>query len=146
MSLYRLIYSSYGKPNVGYHDLKEIMEKSEKNNNFDGITGFLCYGDSVFLQILEGDRKIISKTYHRISLDPRHHSPELIELTPVESRLFGVWSMRAVNLSDLHSKGVRSLILKYSLSTVLRPETMTSEQCLNFMKAVAVLYEKATVA
>jgi hypothetical protein len=28
MSLYRLIYSSYGKSNLGYHDLKDIMEKS----------------------------------------------------------------------------------------------------------------------
>ncbi len=143
MSLYRLIYSSYGKSNLGYHDLKDIMEKSEKNNQFDGITGLLCYGDSIFLQILEGDRKIISKTYHRIALDPRHHTPELIECTPIESRLFGVWSMKAVNLNDLNSKEVRNLILRYSSSTTLRPENMTTEQCLNFMKAVAEFYNKA---
>ena len=143
MSLYRLIYSSYGKSDIGYHDLKDIMEKSEKNNQFDGVTGLLCYGDSVFLQILEGDRKVISKTYHRIALDPRHHSPELIECTPIESRVFGIWSMKAVNLSALNSQEVRNLILKYSLSTTLRPENMTSEQCLNFMKAVAIFYDKA---
>ncbi|BAZ86377.1 BLUF domain-containing protein [Dolichospermum compactum] len=59
MSLYRLIYSSYGQSNLGYHDLKDIMEKSEKNNQFDGVAGLLCYGDSVFLQILEGDRYIL---------------------------------------------------------------------------------------
>jgi|GEM_PF-163336 hypothetical protein len=47
MSLYSLIYSNYGKPDLGYHELKYIMEKSEKNNQLDGITGLLCYGDSV---------------------------------------------------------------------------------------------------
>jgi hypothetical protein len=152
MSLYRLIYSSYGKSDLGYLDLKDIMQKSEKNNQFDGITGLLCYGDSIFLQILEGDsygalryRRVISKTYHRISLDTRHHTAELIECTPIESRVFGIWSMKAVNLSDLNSQEVRNLILKYSLSATLRPETMTSEQCLNFMKELAIFYEKAAL-
>lgn len=150
MSLYRLIYSSCGKPNLGYHDLKDIMEKSEKNNQLEGITGLLCYGDSIFLQILEGDscgalrdRTVISKTYHRISLDTRHHTPELIECVPIESRIFGVWSMKAVNLSELNSQQVKNLILKYSASATLQPHTMTSEQCLNFMKALATHYDKA---
>jgi hypothetical protein len=145
MSLYRLIYSSHGKPNLGYHDLKDIMEKSEKNNQSEGITGLLCYGDSIFLQILEGDRTIISKTYHRISLDTRHHTPELIECVPIESRIFGAWSMKAVNLSELNSQQVKNLILKYSASAILQPHTMTSEQCLNFMKALATHYDKAAL-
>ncbi|MEA5616427.1 BLUF domain-containing protein [Cronbergia sp. UHCC 0137] len=144
MSLYRLIYSSYGIPDLGYHDLKDIMEKSEKNNQSDGITGLLCYGDSIFLQILEGDRTIISQTYHRIALDQRHHTPELIECVPIESRLFGIWSMKAVTLSDLNSEEVRNLILKYSASITLQPHTMTSQQCLNFMQALVKLYEKAS--
>jgi hypothetical protein len=142
MSLYRLIYSSYGKPDLGYQDLKDIMEKSEKNNQSKGITGLLCYGDYIFLQILEGDRATISQTYHRISLDPRHHSPEIIECVPVESRLFGVWSMKAINLNELNSEKVRSLILKYSTSTSLKPYTMTSQQCLNLMQELATFYGK----
>ncbi|MTJ09382.1 BLUF domain-containing protein [Anabaena sp. UHCC 0253] len=150
MSLYRLIYSSYAKSDMGYHDLKDIMEKSENNNRSEGVTGLLCYGDSIFLQILEGDscgalryRTVISKTYHRIALDTRHHTPELIEFIPIESRLFGVWSMKAVNISDLNSQQVRNLILKYSASTTLQPHTMTSQQCLNLMQALAILFEKA---
>ena len=144
MSLYRLIYSSYGKPDLGYHDLKDIMDKSEKNNQYDGITGLLCYGDSIFLQILEGDRAIVSKTYHRISLDTRHYNPELIECIPIESRIFGIWSMKAVNLSELQSQQVRNLILKYSSSATLQPNAMTSEQCLNFMQALAKFYEQSS--
>ncbi|MDP5016175.1 BLUF domain-containing protein [Anabaena sp. UHCC 0187] len=143
MNLYRLIYSSYAKSDLEYHDLKAIMQKSEKNNQAEGITGLLCYGDSIFLQILEGDRTVISKTYHRIALDTRHHTPELIECIPIESRLFGVWSMKAVNISDLNSQQVRNLILKYSPSTTLQPHTMTAQQCLNLMQALAALYDKA---
>jgi Sensors of blue-light using FAD len=143
MNLYRLVYSSYAKSDLGYHDLKDIMEKSEKNNQSEGITGLLCYGDSVFLQILEGDRTIVSKTYHRIALDTRHHTPELIECIPIESRLFGIWSMKAVNISNLNSQEVRNVILKYSASTTLQPHTMTSQQCLKLMQALATLYDQA---
>ncbi|TAE60823.1 MAG: BLUF domain-containing protein [Nostocales cyanobacterium] len=142
MNLYRLIYSSYGKANLSYHDLTEIMQKSDKNNQHDGITGMLCYGDSVFLQILEGDRAVVSKTFQRISRDTRHHSPELIEFVPIESRLFVEWSMKAVNLGQLKSEKVKKLLLKYSPSTTLKPSSMTGKQCINLMQELAEFYEQ----
>ena len=132
MVLYRMVYSSYASPNLGYEDLNDIMGKSEKNNSRDGITGFLCYRDSMFLQVLEGDRQILCKTYHRISQDNRHHNPEIIEAAPIESRIFGLWSMRAIKLGDLSAERAQHLILKHSGSTVFKPHTMSAEQCLNF--------------
>ncbi|WP_353931412.1 BLUF domain-containing protein [Okeanomitos corallinicola TIOX110] len=142
MNLYRIIYSSYGKPDLGYHDLRDIMQKSEINNQRDGITGMLCYGDFVFLQILEGDRTTISNTFNRISQDPRHHTPELIECRPIKSRIFGVWSMKTVNLSDLKSEQVKNLILKYSTSDTMKPHNMSPKQCLSLMQELAVFYDK----
>lgn len=142
MNLYRIIYSSYGKPDLGYHDLRDIMQKSETNNQRDGITGMLCYGDFVFLQILEGDRTTLSNTFHRISQDPRHHTPELIECGPIESRIFGVWSMKTVNLSELKSQEVKNLILKYSTSATLKPHNMSPKQSLSLMQEIAAFYDK----
>ncbi|NJL84160.1 MAG: BLUF domain-containing protein [Chloroflexaceae bacterium] len=139
MNLCRLIYSSCASPDLGYRDLLDIMEKSEKNNSLAGITGQLCYGDAMFLQILEGDRESVSKTYHRIVSDERHHTPELIECVPIESRLFAVWSMRAVKLGELHSDKVKQLILKYSPSTQFQPSNMTPQQCLNLMEELVAL-------
>lgn len=139
MSLCRLIYSSYASPNIGYQDLKEIMEKSEKNNRLDGITGLLCYGDSMFLQVLEGDRKLVSKTYQRISTDPRHHTPVIIECVPIEIRLFEDWSMQAVRLVDLNVEVARRTILQYSSSITFQPDLMTPQQCLGFIQKLSSL-------
>ena len=142
MNLCRLIYSSYASPNTGYEDLKDIMEKSEQNNRRDGVTGVLCYGDSMFLQILEGNRKIISKTYHRIATDKRHHTPTLIECVSAESRLFQNWSMQAVKLVDLNAEEVRQLILQYSDTTTFQPDLMTAQQCLKFIYKLSELKKK----
>ena len=40
MSLYRLIYSSYGKPNVGYHDLKETTSMANATLHYQFL---LCH-------------------------------------------------------------------------------------------------------
>lgn len=139
MQLCRLIYSSYANDDLTYQDLKEIMAKSEVNNQGDGITGLLCYGDGMFLQILEGNRQKVSKTYHRIAGDHRHHTPALIECISIENRLFGNWSMRAVKLGELNNEVIRNLILKYSESTTFEPQFMSPQQCLSFMEEMAVL-------
>ncbi|MGK7944491.1 MAG: BLUF domain-containing protein [Microcystaceae cyanobacterium] len=139
MNLSRLIYSSYASPSLNYNDLKDIMEKSEVNNKNDGITGFLCYGDSMFLQVLEGDRKMVSQTYHRIAMDERHHTPALIECIPIESRMFDVWSMKAVKLGDIQGETIRNLILKYSGTTLFEPNLMTPNQCLSFIKELSAI-------
>ncbi len=136
MNLCRLIYSSYANASLTYQDLKEILTKSQKNNQGDGITGLLCYGDSMFLQILEGDRRMVSQTYHRISLDDRHHTPVLIECVPVEERCFEFWSMRTIKLIDLEAEKLRNLIVKFSGTTTFKPDLMTPSQCLKFMQAL----------
>ncbi len=84
---------SYAAPNLEYPDLLDIMQKSEENKYTAAITGMLCNGDSMFLQILEGDRKLVSQTYNRINNDKRHFDSELIEFTNTDDRLFSVWSM-----------------------------------------------------
>jgi hypothetical protein len=139
MPLHRLIYSSYAVPNFNYQDLKAIMEVSNKNNRLAGITGILSYCDSMFLQILEGNCEVISRTYHRIATDKRHHTPTLIECIPIESRIFGNWSMHMIRLIDLNPDTLKRLILQYSDTTSFKPNLMTPYQCLEFSKRIAKL-------
>ena len=141
MSLYRLIYSSQAIPDLQPQDLKDILKSSEKNNLHNGITGLLCYGNAIFLQVLEGEREQINETYHRIAQDKRHHSPCLIECLPIKERSFEVWSMQAISINELSSDQVKKLILKYSGFSVLRPDLMDPEQCLNFMLDIAKIYQ-----
>ena len=141
MNLYRLVYSSQANSELSPEDLKDISVVSENNNLADGITGLLCYSNLMFLQILEGEHEQINKTYHRIVGDKRHHTPILIECVPIKNRLFEVWSMQTISLSDLADSQINTLILKYSGSPKFKPNGMSPKQCLNFMKEVANIYQ-----
>ncbi|GAB4218497.1 MAG: BLUF domain-containing protein [Synechococcales cyanobacterium] len=140
MSLHRLIYISHAKAGLGYYDLRDIQEKSERNNSRDGISGLLCFGNGLFLQVLEGSRVAISQTYHRIAADPRHNEPELVDFRDVEQRLFTVWSMKVTDLGSQASEKVQHLHLKHGSSPAFDPTSMTAVQCLNLMIDLAQLY------
>ncbi|PZV19497.1 MAG: blue light sensor protein [Pseudanabaena sp.] len=144
MALYRLIYVSQAVSGLEYPDLVEIMEKSERNNKNVGITGMLSFGDSMFLQVLEGSRRVISQTYNRILLDKRHVNAELIDFSEIEHRDFDLWSMKVVQFGN--QAQVRNIILKYSSSEIFSPISMTGKQSLSFLLELTELYHKGLVS
>lgn len=139
MVLCRLMYSSQAVEGLAYPELKDIMEKSEKNNAPVGISGMLCFGNEKFLQILEGERKIVSETYERILQDNRHYDSQLIEFVEIESRLFTSWSMKVVQIGEQFPQKVKELSMKYSTAPEFDPTVMNSHQCLQLMKELALL-------
>ena len=143
MTLYRLIYVSQAVSGLEYPDLVEILDKSERNNRKVGITGMLGFGDSMFLQVLEGSRRLVSQTYNRILLDKRHANAELIDFSEIEYRDFGVWSMKVVQLGN--QVEVRALVLKYSSSDTFSPISMTGKQSLKFLRELTELYQKGSI-
>ena len=143
MALYRLIYVSQAISGLEYPDLVDILEKSERNNKKVGITGMLSFGDSMFLQVLEGSRRVVSQTYNRILIDKRHINAELIDFSEIDYRDFGVWSMKVVQLGN-HAE-VRNIILKYSSSETFSPISMTGRQSLNFLRELTELYQKGVI-
>jgi hypothetical protein len=144
MAIYRLIYVSQAVAGLEYPDLVDILEKSERNNKKVGITGMLSFGDSMFLQVLEGSRRVVSQTYNRILLDKRHVNAELIDFSEIEQRDFSLWSMKVVQLGT--QSEVRDLILKYSSSDTFSPISMTGQQSLNFLRELTELYQKGLMA
>ena len=143
MALYRLIYVSQAVSGLEYPDLVDILEKSERNNKKVGITGMLSFGDSMFLQVLDGSRRVVSQTYNRILIDKRHVNAELIDFSEIDYRDFGVWSMKVVQLGN--QAEVRSIILKYSSSETFSPISMTGRQSLNFLRELTELYQKGVI-
>ncbi len=133
MTLCRLIYCSNAMPDIDYISLKDIMDKSVKNNSRLGVTGMLCFGNSMFLQTLEGERQIVSERYHVIAQDKRHFSPVIIECVEIENRMFLDWSMKLVNLGEYAPQTVKNLCLKYSPTPDFYPKQMTAKQCLGFL-------------
>ena len=73
--------------------------------------------------------------------DNRHHSPRIIECAPIKQRIFETWSMQAIALNNLSKEQVHSLVLKYSGSNTLKPDSMDPEQCLKFLIDVAKVYQ-----
>ena len=134
MSLYRLVYCSKAKPGIAFSELKSIMAKAEENNFEANITGLLCYGDSKFLQVLEGGREQISEIYSKIVSDDRHTDPVLLSFAETKFRCFSQWAMRLVCTQDQSDESMKCLYRKHSNSDSFRPELMNLRQSMGFLK------------
>jgi hypothetical protein len=76
-----------------------ILEKSKSYNKRENITGILCQGSGLWMQILEGERSKVNVLYSRIMADRNHHHVELLSMEEITQRRFGEWSMALVYLS-----------------------------------------------
>ena len=81
-----------------------ILRTAHSWNLQNDITGVLCQGQGVFLQVLEGERGKVTGLYARIHADPRHRDLELLHCESITARRYGAWSMAYVNLSDEDSR------------------------------------------
>jgi len=72
-----------------------------KNKSFD-ISGVLCSGEGVFLQVLEGERSAVSKLFATICSDERHTDIELLHYEEIKERVFYAWSIDYISISTLY--------------------------------------------
>jgi hypothetical protein len=97
--LVRLLYVSQPVGPVTTTVTTSILEKSNIYNKREKITGVLCQGSGLWLQVLEGERHQVNVLYSRIMADRYHHTVELLSMEEITHRLFGQWSMALVHLS-----------------------------------------------
>lgn len=71
----------------------DIERASLRNNAPDGISGFLYFDGTFFLQVLEGTRPALDGMMSRLRADPRHYALRVLRDCPLQSRQFGGWSM-----------------------------------------------------
>ncbi len=100
MTLCQLIYLSHATQKLSMRDAMAIVDSASVNNAEAGLTGLLCYGGGYFLQVLEGDGDVVSRTFCRIARDARHSEVRLVDFSVVQTRRFDDWSMRLINLDD----------------------------------------------
>ncbi|MDQ8184856.1 BLUF domain-containing protein [Pelagicoccus sp. SDUM812002] len=100
MSLVQIAYASSASTPFAKEDLISLLTKSRIKNQSGGITGLLLYKSGNFLQILEGESRIIKETLERIEADPRHRGFLTIFKRNIEEREFPDWSMAFRNLND----------------------------------------------
>ena len=77
-----------------------ILSTAQSHNRQHGISGVLCQGRGLYLQILEGERSAVHRLYSRIVADRRHSEVEMLALEEITERRFAGWSMALVNLAE----------------------------------------------
>jgi hypothetical protein len=67
--LVRLLYASRSAQTPTHDMMESILAQSRKHNPELGITGILCYGGSIFMQVVEGGRDAVNRLYRDIVRD-----------------------------------------------------------------------------
>lgn len=115
--LVRLLYASRAAAPVNQDTIESILQQSRSYNPSLGVTGILCHGGDVYMQVLEGGRAAVNELYNKIVRDPRHTEVLLLHYEEVVERRFSGWTMGQVNVSKINP----STLLKYSERPELDP-------------------------
>ncbi|MBX9930182.1 MAG: BLUF domain-containing protein [Methylobacterium sp.] len=107
-------------------NLREIVSVSQRNNSRDGVTGFLIFDKTWFIQVLEGERSQVTETYARIGRDTRHSSATIMNVRDVPNRLFPNWTMGGA----MRTPEVQEVYLQHGIGGAIDPARLKSEQIL----------------
>jgi len=102
-NLISLVYLSDVAEKVDEQEIQKILHHSKKNNSKIDITGVLVLLNNRFLQVLEGDKKMVNELYDKIKVDKRHSKVLTLINFDLEKRNFKDWSMAYFNYSkEIH--------------------------------------------
>jgi hypothetical protein len=99
--LSRMLYVSTATGPITTAVTGTILRSAKAHNAANGITGVLCQGRGVYLQVLEGERNQIDTLYARIVQDKRHHNVVLRQQADINRRRYGHWAMAHVDMAHL---------------------------------------------
>ncbi len=95
MALYQLIYQSQSLVPFETPELTALLNQARAYNLAHDVTGLLLYTpDGRFLQVLEGEERVVRDLYYnRIAFDPRHYNCRLLSDGSSLYRSFANWTM-----------------------------------------------------
>jgi hypothetical protein len=131
MMLSRMIYISTAVGPITTSVTGTILRSAQLHNPANGITGVLCQGQGLYLQVLEGQRSQVDALYARILQDKRHQNIVMRNYEDIQARRYGKWAMAHVDLAHL-----AGLDAAHSQQTVFDPYTAMPEQVLAKMDAL----------
>lgn len=132
MTLTKLIYTSE-HPALDYSDLDEVLRVARVNNVRDNITGALVVSEDRFLQLLEGERRVVSDCFLRISQDTRHQHLQIVTSGEATDRLFGEWSMHRIETGAVKDEIMR----QYAVSDAFDPSEMSVAAIEDMLRTLA---------
>lgn len=120
--LTRLIYASETAAPLDPATLTALLSQARRNNGVRDITGHLLFDSHFFLQVLEGERQILSDLYGRLVTDPRHQRLSILGCETVNARQFGRWAM---GFTAADATG-RSLYLRHGPTSRFEPYRLSA--------------------
>ncbi|MEQ8242256.1 BLUF domain-containing protein [Fulvivirga sp.] len=134
--LSQLVYVSNRKPNCTEAEIEKILASCKKNNPPLNITGILLYSDKKFIQLVEGESKVIMELYDKIKKDGRHANPMMISLNPIKEKSFPSWHMGSKKLpeSKVDFKTEITSEDKGIFESILSGKEENGERVLNMLK------------
>lgn len=130
MELVSLLYISRVSDNFSGKSVDEIQEIANKENPKRFITGFLCFNNKFFVQVIEGPSNHVNQLYQNICKDSRHHEITIMEYKRITQRNFFNWSMGFFLGTALK----RNMLLKYGATDQFDPYNMASESLYQLLK------------
>ena len=127
--LVRLLYASRAV-DTSPDAIESILHQSRAQNPASGVTGVLCYGGGIFLQVLEGGRMAVNELYGHIQRDPRHKDVVLLHYQEITEREFAGWTMGEVNMTRINA----SILLKYAEKPELDPYSVSGQVSLALLE------------
>jgi hypothetical protein len=134
--LSQLVYVSNRKPTCTTEEIEKILAACKRNNPSLNITGVLLYSDKKFIQLVEGEAKVLMDLYDKIKKDPRHSSPMMISYNAITEKSFPSWHMgtKDVSKSQLQFKTDISADDKKIYDSILLGKEQNGNSVLNLMK------------
>lgn len=91
--MFSLTYVSSASELFSARELRALLEKCVSNNRPRDVTGMLLYKDGNFMQVLEGEEKVVRAVHAIIAADPRHRGLITLLQGSTPGRQFPDWSM-----------------------------------------------------
>jgi len=105
----QILYISSAKDPMSTQELLGLLQECRENNAGNGVTGMLLYANATFLQVLEGDEKVVDNLFNTIRKDPRHTNLQMLHRISVQRRQYSEWSMGFKQISDRELQQVEGL-------------------------------------
>ncbi|MEZ5744760.1 MAG: BLUF domain-containing protein [Sphingomonadaceae bacterium] len=142
--MHRLLYTSQACFPDGLDPESEVRRLASKAAEFNqacGVTGALLYVEGTFIQVLEGRFAYLEDTFERICCDFRHEKLRLLDLVPVDGRLFYGWSMACLTV-----EGAREVRLKSQIQEVRSLVGVNARDAVKGIQALLKEQEPARIA
>lgn len=90
-------------------DLTRLLAECREYNAANGVTGMLLYNNGTFVQVLEGEERIIDELLDRIEGDPRHNGIKSLGRKRIERRQYSGWNMGFKRIADRDLRHIEGL-------------------------------------